>query len=210
MKNVAKNEIVLHDPYSNALCPSLIHIAHFDHYFDQGAHQPQGGGRVGDFDDNQDFSAMQWLMVPMKMPWMVAMKTSVFPRSVPTFYSYYSVWNSDAQRLFFSQNVYLPSLNSTTRVAHVLFHCPYGFLANTFILIVPWVYLTKLWPLICFIFTFETKSSDRKAIWRMGGFPQFGEGDSEETLFDSPVRKYVQNACSWEHLAWSGDVFEWF
>ena len=78
---------------------------------------------------------------------------------------------SGAHHLFF----FSKTLNSTTRVAHVLFHCPYGFLANTFIPIVLWVYLTKLWPLICF-FTFETKSSDRKAIWSMGGFPRFGEG----------------------------------
>ena len=47
-----------------------------------------------------------------------------------------------AQRLFFLQNVYSRILNSTTRVIHVLSHCPipYGFLANTFIPIVFWVY----------------------------------------------------------------------
>ena len=36
-----------------------------------------------------------------------------------------------------------------------------------------------------FFFTFETKSSDWKGIWRKGGGPFFwrGEGDSEEKLF---------------------------
>ena len=32
---------------------------------------------------------------------------------------------SDAQRLFFSQNLYSPTLKSTTRVINVLSHCPY-------------------------------------------------------------------------------------
>ena len=38
--------------------------------------------------------------------------------------------------------VYSPTLNSKTRVVHVLSHFPYGFLANTFIPIVFWLYLT--------------------------------------------------------------------
>ena len=41
----------------------------------------------------------------------------------------------------------------------------------------------------------------------MGGFPRFGEGVSEETLFDGPVRKYVPNACSWELLVLSGVIW---
>ena len=49
---------------------------------------------------------------------------------------------SDAQRLFFFQNVYSPTLNGTTRVVHALSNCPYRFLANTFIPIVFWVYIT--------------------------------------------------------------------
>jgi len=48
----------------------------------------------------------------------------------------------DAQRLFFLQKMYSPMLNGTTRVVHVLSHCPYGFLAITCIPIVFWVYLT--------------------------------------------------------------------
>ena len=52
------------------------------------------------------------------------------------------VQTSDAQRLFFLQNVYSPTLNGTTRVVHVLSYCPFRFLANTFIPIVFWVYPT--------------------------------------------------------------------
>ena len=47
----------------------------------------------------------------------------------------------DAQRLYF-QNDYSHILNGTTCVVHVLSHCPYGFLASTFIPIVFWVFLT--------------------------------------------------------------------
>ena len=57
-----------------------------------------------------------------------------------------------------------------------------GSLANTFIPIVLWVYLTSCDHWYVF-FTFETKRSDQKAIWSMGEFPRFGEGDSEENLF---------------------------
>ena len=32
MKNVAKNEIVLHDPYSNALCPPPLLLAEKNRY----------------------------------------------------------------------------------------------------------------------------------------------------------------------------------
>ena len=31
-------------------------------------------------------------------------------------------------------------------------------------------------------------------------------GDSKETLFDGPVRKYVPNACFWELLVWYGVI----
>ena len=47
----------------------------------------------------------------------------------------------DAQRLYF-QNDYSHILNGTTCVVHVLSHCPYGFLASTFIPIVFWAFLT--------------------------------------------------------------------
>ena len=43
---------------------------------------------------------------------------------------------------FFSQNVYSPTLNGTTRAVHVLSHCSYGLLANTFTQIVFRVFLT--------------------------------------------------------------------
>ena len=56
---------------------------------------------------------------------------------------YFCILARDVQRLFFSfQNVYLPILNGTTCVVHVLSHRPYGFLANTFMPIVFLVYLT--------------------------------------------------------------------
>ena len=42
----------------------------------------------------------------------------------------FGVQISDAQRLFFFQNVYSPTLNGTTRVVHVLSHCPYRFIGS--------------------------------------------------------------------------------
>ena len=66
----------------------------------------------------------------------------------------HNVGTSNAQALFFF------SLNGTTRVVHVLSHCPYRFLFSDSLLGLSYLFVTtdKLY------FIFEKKSSDQKAI----------------------------------------------
>ena len=91
---------------------------------------------------------------------------------------------SGAHHLFF----FSKTLNSTTRVAHVLFHCPYGFLANTFIPIVLWVYLTKLWPLICF-FHFWNEKQRPKGHLKYGWVPSVWGGGQWRNIVWRPSKK---------------------
>ena len=74
----------------------------------------------------------------------------------------------------FFKNVYLPILNGTTHGVHVLSHCPYGFLVNTFIPIVFWVYLTTD---MFFSFLKRKAATERPfEVWGRGGVPHFGQG----------------------------------
>ena len=96
---------------------------------------------------------------------------------------------SDAQRLFFFQNVYSPALNRTTSVVHVSSHCPYGFLANTFILTVFWAYLTYLWPLISFFFHFWNKKQRPKGHLKYGWVPLVWGGGQWRNIVWQPSKK---------------------
>ena len=79
--------------------------------------------------------------------------------------------------VFFSKRLNAYILNGTTRVVHVLSHL------NDYLVVA-----TDM-----FFFTFETKSSDRKAIWSMGGFPRFGErrGTVKKNCFGKAQQKNV-------------------
>ena len=85
-------------------------------------------------------------------------------------------------------------------------HCPCGFLANTFIPIVPCVYLTYLWPLICFFSLLKRKAAT-KWPFKVWGVPLVWgvEGDSALPL------KLIKTPKIWDkdpirtHILWNKD-----
>ena len=98
---------------------------------------------------------------------------------------------------FFLQMVYVYSsiLNGTTRVLHVLSHCPYGTLAYLYsdsLLGLSYLVLTR----DMFFLLLKQKAATKRQ-FKVWGLP---------SVWGGPVRKYVPNVSSWELLVLSGVI----
>ena len=54
-----------------------------------------------------------------------------------------------------------------------------------------------------FVFTFETKNGDRRAIGSMGGFPRFGEGLGQRRIFLARPSQKIYMPLGTSRVIWS-------